>query len=740
MSDYADWQGIDRGHEGYWERSVWMGVLMVLNECGGSADFLNENSVIYTLLDEKIPQAEWHSIEGNGSWRSSFRDAREPWTGLGVISFDETQMKLTENGQQLLIGKKSFSDIICDTARTYSENNENPFAILASVFLELPINQGLSLDDVVKVMRHYRPNANDDLQSVLLGNPEDISPTGKRRLKHILRLMTFAGGIVIDSNFYYVASKHVLKLMLTNESFSLEQIKERFIHWLETNCRGSESFKADMVKIIEYWLDQKMPNDNIGNLFRFTNSSEYEQEKARIMDLPNFDVVNRANQNGRPKTALNHYESFLRTIGSVGENNQTQVTEDTVSPFSPTQIIYYGVPGCGKSHTVDAEINKSISEYNKGKDESDKISYEKQVIRVVFHPDYGNSDFIGQIMPKLRERGGVDYVFKPGPLAQILRMAYLNSDKPYFLVVEEINRGNAAAIFGETFQLLDRIKDGKKDKNGYGPGWSSYSILNDDVNDYIRDIKAYEKFEHSGSIKANHPKDMINGDGNPVDAPDANGLKEIDFSTATSYCSLELILQGFDCPQTFRESTAIRLPPNLSIYATMNTSDQNVFTLDNAFQRRWEMKQVPNDLKDKIPANASEEEKKNIQAEIDQYNEIIGNTNVKWGDFRKLINKIIEESAQANGLSSMEDKRLGGWFFTPPDNFAEKVLKYLWDDAFKFDRPNQFTGFKTLEELVTNFNTAGFKVFKDDRISKLQKDSSTTPDGAAQNNTPVVDG
>ena len=430
--------------------------------------------------------------------------------------------------------------------------------------------------------------------------------------------------------------------------------------------------------------------------------------------------------------------SYEETFGNMDRNDKKGFFDSfdkkqekempKASPFSPTQIIYYGVPGCGKSHTVDAEINKSISEYNKGRDESDKISYEKQVIRVVFHPDYGNSDFIGQIMPKLRERGGVDYVFKPGPLAQILRMAYLNSDKPYFLVVEEINRGNAAAIFGETFQLLDRIKDGKKDKNGYGPGWSSYSILNDDVNDYIRDIKAYEKFEHSGSIKANHPKDMINGDGNPVDAPDANGHKEIDFSTATSYCSLELILQGFDCPQTFRESTAIRLPPNLSIYATMNTSDQNVFTLDNAFQRRWEMKQIPNELKNTGDA-----------AEVAQYNQVIKN-GVSWGDFRKLINKIIEESAQANGLSSMEDKRLGGWFFTPPDNFAEKVLKYLWDDAFKFDRPNQFTGFKTLEELVTNFNTAGFKVFKDDRISKLQKDSSITPNGSAQNDTPVVDG
>ena len=466
-------------------------------------------------------------------------------------------------------------------------------------------------------------------------------------------------------------------------------------------------------------------------------------KKKNVLEYDLIGIKGDDKNSAQLATCTDFYKGTTQTpvdIDLFASAKEFSKVQKTSSPFSPTQIIYYGVPGCGKSHTVDAEINKSISEYNKGKDESDKISYEKQVIRVVFHPDYGNSDFIGQIMPKLRERGGVDYVFKPGPLAQILRMAYLNSDKPYFLVVEEINRGNAAAIFGETFQLLDRIKDGKKDKNGYGPGWSSYSILNDDVNDYIRDIKAYENFEHSGCVKTNHPKDMINGDGNPVDAPDVNGHKEIDFSTATSYCSLELILQGFDCPQTFRESTAIRLPPNLSIYATMNTSDQNVFTLDNAFQRRWEMKQVPNDLKDKIPANASEEEKKNIQAEIDQYNEIIGNANVKWGDFRKAVNEVIMDSAQANGLSSMEDKRLGGWFFTPPDNFAEKVLKYLWDDAFKFDRPNQFTGFKTLEELVTNFNTAGFKVFKDDRISKLQKDSSTTPDGAAQNNTPVVDG
>ena len=439
-----------------------------------------------------------------------------------------------------------------------------------------------------------------------------------------------------------------------------------------------------------------------------------------------------------------NFKSTLRQLFEIDiteeiNSGNTHTKQQSAMNFTPTQKIFYGVPGCGKSHAVDEEINKAINEYNEGKTDGDKISYEDQVKRIVFHPDYGNADIIGQIMPKIRERGGVDYVFKPGPFSQILRKAYLNSSKPYFLVIEEINRGNCAQIFGDLFQLLDRIKDNKKDKNGYGPGWSSYSILNDDVNDYIRDIKAYEKSDHSGCVKPNHPKDMLDGNGNPVDSPDANGKKEIDFSTATSYCSLELILQGFDSPQIFRGSTAIRLPPNLSIYATMNTSDPNVFTLDNAFQRRWEMKQIPNDLKN-TGDSAAQYCRTIKKVKKTESGEETVDTNVQWGDFRKAINEVIMDSAQANGLSSMEDKRLGGWFYTESDNFAEKVLKYLWDDAFKFDRKTQFGEIKTLEDLVKEFNKVGFKVFKADAISKLQRDSLTTPDTPAQNDTSVTNG
>ena len=139
------------------------------------------------------------------------------------------------------------------------------------------------------------------------------------------------------------------------------------------------------------------------------------------------------------------------------------------------------------------------------------------------------------------------------------------------------------------------------------------------------------------------------------------------------------------------------------------------------------MKQISNDLAHDDPAADTTK----------QYDEIIGNTNVKWGVFRDEINKIIMQSAEENGLSSMEDKRLGGWFITPKkelnategetpkitnEAFAEKVLKYLWDDAFKFDRSKHFGDIKTLENLTKKFKTDGFKIFEDDSIKTLQQE------------------
>ena len=338
------------------------------------------------------------------------------------------------------------------------------------------------------------------------------------------------------------------------------------------------------------------------------------------------------------------------------EENDLEMSKKEKTPDQPLgppkQIIYYGVPGCGKSNKIREQL-KDVPEKNK--------------VRVVFHPEYTNAEFIGQILPVTN--GGIRYEFTPGPFTQIIKRAYLNPNEQFYLVIEEINRGNAAAIFGDTFQLLDRLKAGETDSLGNDPanasvntfteGWSQYFVQNDDVNAYIR---GNENSIQIGNIR-------------------------------------------------FDSNTAIRLPPNLSILATMNTSDQNVFTLDNAFQRRFDMELVRNEFDlTKAAVNAQ------YEAEIDD-------TGIKWGQFWGWINAKI--TATLKGLSSTEDKRLGVWFVSNVGGiiddkvFAEKVLKFLWDDVFKFKRPQIFAdGIDTLEKLINSFEKPSegkerFDVFKD---------------------------
>lgn len=369
-----------------------------------------------------------------------------------------------------------------------------------------------------------------------------------------------------------------------------------------------------------------------------------------------------------PETRKRTWMSLLPTSMQASFGTQNSFSFNISPSYIPSQIIYYGVPGCGKSNKIREQL-KDVPEKNK--------------VRVVFHPEYTNAEFIGQILPKVN--GHVTYEFTPGPFTQIIKRAYLNPNEQFYLVIEEINRGNAAAIFGDTFQLLDRLKAGETDSLGNDPanatvntfteGWSQYFVQNDDVNAYIRKTTKLD----DGSYQERN-------DGEPIEEIK---IKEIHFNA----------------------NTAIRLPPNLSILATMNTSDQNVFTLDNAFQRRFDMELVRNEFDLTKPAVKTQ-----YEAEIDD-------TGIKWGQFWGWINAKI--TATLKGLSSTEDKRLGVWFVSNVGGiiddkvFAEKVLKFLWDDVFKFKRPQVFAeGIDTLEKLINSFEKPSegkerFDVFKD---------------------------
>lgn len=108
----------------------------------------------------------------------------------------------------------------------------------------------------------------------------------------------------------------------------------------------------------------------------------------------------------------------------------------------PVQIVFFGAPGTGKSFEVSKRTNG------------------QQVVRTTVHPEFTYSDFIGQILPSVGIDEAVRFEFAPGALTLALQLAYADRSKPVFLVLEELSRGNVSAIFGDTFQLLDRGEDG----------------------------------------------------------------------------------------------------------------------------------------------------------------------------------------------------------------------------------------------------------------------------------------
>lgn len=414
-------------------------------------------------------------------------------------------------------------------------------------------------------------------------------------------------------------------------------------------------------------LLNKMFNDEIGELDILANLINRYSDFLRVTDNKIL-ITMKDKYKMEINVDRNDKKAFFENFGVV--NN----SDDYVKNFS--QTIYYGVPGSGKSNKIDKETENLP---------------EEQKMRVVFHPEYTNADFVGQILPTNVD-GNIEYKFKPGPLAKILRRSYLHPNKKYYLIIEEINRGNAAAIFGEYFQLLDRIDSGKEvSVTGYTykEGWSSYSIENEFINWYIRE-NLYTDEKHR----------LENEDDGIAKKSQDETQKSIEIGNLH-----------------FSANTGIRLPPNLSLLATMNTSDQNVFVLDNAFQRRWNMCLVPN----KFP-----EENEPGSAIENQRNAIFEGSLVAWETFQTKINQTIAQASKDSGFSSMVDKRLGCWFVKAEKNdedkfvikeeaFKNKILKYLWDDAFKFDRENYFVDADSFEDLQSKVSMSekNFGVFKE---------------------------
>ena len=349
------------------------------------------------------------------------------------------------------------------------------------------------------------------------------------------------------------------------------------------------------------------------------------------------DIIDSLNNNEEfkqyEKTGSNQYSNALKTYMRflyAKEIFQNEAKKIKVPSNLTLQQIYYGAPGTGKSKVI--------------KD----LTFGEDVIRTTFHPDSDYASFVGTYKPiteevVLRDCNGkkvideetgkvvkedrISYKFIPQAFLEAYVNAWkkLGSGKKQYLIIEEINRGNCAQIFGDLFQLLDR--------NEYG--FSDYPIVADkDMQKYLE--KEFEGWEITNKDKIN----QLYGEANMV----------------------SLIMKG----------ERLVLPSNLYIWATMNTSDQSLFPIDSAFKRRWDWKYVP----------IREGRDKETNAPLNWYINT-GDKQYDWWSFISQVNKLI------GSLTNSEDKKLGYFFCKAKDGeidadlFISKVIFYLWNDVFK---------------------------------------------------------
>lgn len=313
------------------------------------------------------------------------------------------------------------------------------------------------------------------------------------------------------------------------------------------------------------------------------------------------------------------------------------------------QKILFGSPGTGKSHKIDKQIiPDDLNIFNP-----------ENVIKTVFHPEYTYGDFVGKLVPITR-KGSVEYNFYEGHFLKALSQAYKNIIAAHekteeienvALVIDEINRGNSAAIFGTTFQLLDREPD----------GWSSYEVSVNEIT-FNRLLELCELEPHS-KVK-NQTVTYKFGD------------EEIPATTLQQILSCD-----------FKNRT-IKIPPNLSILASMNTSDSSIYYMDSAFKRRWEWEFIDVDSNTVFADGVAFENRD------------------EWINFVSKLNAFIKSNHKS--IRGIEDKQIGHFFITDDviqkSSIQNKLMFFLWDSVFNRDKKPLVTllfGDNKENELIT---------------------------------------
>lgn len=475
---------------------------------------------------------------------------------------------------------------------------------------------------------------------------------------------SFKDVIEIEAGLYDEIKSRLIKGIADEMEDEEEGLKEQFEKYIYDTGKNPRL----QVSELKRWSGKLVGSGVLDkDIFHITDVAEYRTAAEKIRESEEYINYKKDWKLKHPKSGLSldqgitNYEKFLISL----TGNKINYFYTGYESEFPRNRIFFGAPGTGKSFLMDKD-RKALT----GEDNS--TDYE----RVTFHPDYSYANFVGTYKPvPCKDENGNDsitYEYVPGPFIRVLikalKSAGRNEKKPFLLLVEEINRANTAAVFGDVFQLLDRNKDYV----------SEYPIhASEDIKNYLA-------------------KPEVLG-GNPEDYEQ------------------------------------LRIPDNMFIWATMNSADQRVFSMDTAFKRRWDFKYIG------IDDNDSELAGKKV---------ILGQASfrhrVEWNELRKQMNHFMAD----NGIN--EDKQLGPYFINKTiavpesgteidsvkfcETFKNKVIMYLFEDAVRQKRAALFEGVtrdKTrYSSICREFDEKGVFIFHQSITDKLYIEKVTSEDGS----------